>query len=118
MFRMYQYKIHIIWLTNIPLYTGAVCAVQSNPLPPHDCSPPGSSVHGVFQARILEYVVMPSSRGSSRTGYGLCISCCLLHWQMGSLPLNHQGSPKYGYNTICFSFHLLMSFWFCSTFWL
>ena len=31
-----------------------------------DCSPPGSSVHGIFLARILEWVAMPSSRGSSR----------------------------------------------------
>ena len=30
-----------------------------------DCSPPGSSVHGILQARILEGVAMPSSRGSS-----------------------------------------------------
>ena len=30
-----------------------------------DCSPPGSSVHGILLARILEWVVMPSSRGSS-----------------------------------------------------
>ena len=29
------------------------------------CSPPGSSAHGIFQARILEWVAMPSSRGSS-----------------------------------------------------
>ena len=28
---------------------------------PMDCSPPGSSVHGILQARILEWVVMPSS---------------------------------------------------------
>ena len=41
-------------------------------------SPPGSSVHGILQARILEWVAMPSSRGSSwprdRTGVS-CISC-------------------------------------------
>ena len=30
-----------------------------------DCSPPGSSVHGILQARILEWVAMPSSGGSS-----------------------------------------------------
>ena len=30
-----------------------------------DCSPPGSSVHGILQERILEWVAMPSSRGSS-----------------------------------------------------
>ena len=32
---------------------------------PMDCSPPGSSVHRILQARILEWVAMPSSRGSS-----------------------------------------------------
>ena len=33
---------------------------------PMDCSPPGSSVHGILQARILEWVAMPSSRRSSQ----------------------------------------------------
>ena len=33
---------------------------------PRDCSPPGSSVHGISQARILEWVVISSSRGSFR----------------------------------------------------
>ena len=32
---------------------------------PMDYSPPGFSVHGIFQARILEWVAMLSSRGSS-----------------------------------------------------
>ena len=32
---------------------------------PMDCSPPGSSVHEILQARILEWGAMPSSRGSS-----------------------------------------------------
>ena len=30
-----------------------------------DCNPPGSSVHGILQARILEWIATPSSRGSS-----------------------------------------------------
>ena len=34
---------------------------------PTDCSPPGSSVHRILQARILEWVVVPFSRGSSRS---------------------------------------------------
>ena len=38
-----------------------------------DCSPPGSSVHGILQARILEWVAMPSSRGSSRSRDQTCI---------------------------------------------
>ena len=33
---------------------------------PMDCGPPGSSVHGILQARILEWIIMPSSRGSSQ----------------------------------------------------
>ena len=33
---------------------------------PVDCSPPGSSVHGILQARIMKWVAMPSSRGSFR----------------------------------------------------
>jgi len=32
---------------------------------PMDCSPPGSSIHGIFQARVLEWVVISFSRGSS-----------------------------------------------------
>ena len=32
---------------------------------PMDCSPPGSSVHGILQARILEWAAMPSSRDLS-----------------------------------------------------
>ena len=50
---------------------------------PMDCSPPGSSVHGILQARRLEGVAMPSSRASSPTqGSNLCL-LCLLHWQAG-----------------------------------
>ena len=33
---------------------------------PMDCSPPGSSVHEILQAKILEWVAVPSSRGSSQ----------------------------------------------------
>ena len=35
---------------------------------PTDCSPPGSSVHGILQARILEWVAISFSRGSSDPG--------------------------------------------------
>ena len=41
---------------------------------PMDCSPPGSSVHAVLQARILEWVAMPSSRGSAQPRDQTCIS--------------------------------------------
>ena len=39
-----------------------------------DCSPPDSSVHGILQARILEWVAMPFSRGSSWAEDGTCIA--------------------------------------------
>ena len=35
---------------------------------PVDCSPPGSPVHRIFQARILEWVAISFSRGTSRSG--------------------------------------------------
>ena len=65
----------IIWVNNCTTNTGqygkpilgGVCLVtQSCPTlcDPMDCGPPGSSVHGILQARILERVAMPSSRGS------------------------------------------------------
>ena len=42
-----------------------------------DCSPPGSSVHGIFQARIVEWVAISFSRGSSPSRDWTCVSCVL-----------------------------------------
>ena len=49
--------------------TNVCLVVQSCPTlcDPMDCRLPGSSVHRILQARILEWVVMPSSRGSSQS---------------------------------------------------
>ena len=48
-----------------------LCAklLQSSPNlgPPMDCSPPGPSAHGILQARIQEWVAMPSSRHSYKS---------------------------------------------------
>ena len=56
-----------------------------------DCSPPGSSVHGILQARILEWVVMPSSRESSLPRDQTCISSIgrwvLYHWGTWKAPM-------------------------------
>ena len=55
-----------------------VCTcIQSCPTlwDPLDCSPPGSSVHRIFQARILEWVAISSYRGSSRSRNQTHISC-------------------------------------------
>ena len=42
---------------------------------PMDCGPPGSSVHGILQAKILEWGSIPFSRGSSRPRDGTWVSC-------------------------------------------
>jgi len=42
---------------------------------PMDCSPPGSSFHGILQARILEWVAIPFSRGSSQPKDLTQVSC-------------------------------------------
>ena len=42
---------------------------------PMHCSPPGSSVHGISQARILEWVAISFSRGSSKPRDGTQVSC-------------------------------------------
>ena len=101
---------------------------------PIDSSPPGSSVHGIPQARILEGIAIPFSRGSSQprnqtwvsciagrfctiwatrktqkilewvamlSSWGssrardwTCVSYIYLHWQAGSLPLAPPGKPQ------------------------
>ena len=59
-----------------------------------DCNRPGSSVHGILQARILEWVAMPSLLQGifPVQGWNLHL-LCLLHWQAGSLPLTPPGKP-------------------------
>ena len=59
---------------------------------PMDCSPLGSSVHGILQAGILEWVAIPYSRGSSQPRD----QTQSLALQAVSLPLSYQGSPYSG----------------------
>ena len=57
---------------------------------PMRCSPPGSSVHGILQARILEWVAIPFSRGSPNPG----VKPGSPALQADSLPSEPQGSLK------------------------
>ena len=59
---------------------------------PADWSPRGSSVHGILQARILEWVAISSSRGSSWPRDWTRVSRVFPHWQAGSLLLSPLGS--------------------------
>ena len=56
---------------------------------PMDCSPQGSSVHGISQARLLEWAAIHFCRGSSSPGDWPCVSCLA----GDPLPLSHLGSP-------------------------
>ena len=57
------------------------CLTLSDPM---DCSPPGSSVHGILQARVLEWVAISFSRGSSQPRDRTQVSCtvdrCFTVW--------------------------------------
>ena len=57
------------------------------------CSLPGSSVHGVFQARILEWIAVPSSRRSSQSGDGNCIFCVSCIGRQVLYQWHHLRSP-------------------------
>ena len=63
------------------------CSVMSDSLHPMVCRPPGSSIHGIFRARILEWVAIPDPgiEPMSPTSPAL---------QVDSLLLSHRGSPK------------------------
>ena len=58
---------------------------------PMDSNLPGSSLHGIFQARILEGVAFPSPRDLPNPGIEF-VSPAL---QADSLPLSHLGSKRY-----------------------
>ena len=66
--------------------------VQSYPTlcNPMNCSLPGSSVHGMFQARVLEWVAISFSRGSSWPGDS---NPGLPHCRQTLYRLSHKGSP-------------------------
>ena len=87
-------------LTGSVLWLPCVCAksLQSCPIlsDPMDRSPPGSSVHGILQARILEWATVPSSRGPSQCRDQTHISyfSCIGRWVL--YHLCHVGSPWEG----------------------
>ena len=55
---------------------------------PMDCSPPGSSIHGIFPVRLLEWVAISSPRESSQPSIQtrvFCLSCIGLMMSLGLL---------------------------------
>ena len=73
------------------------CPTLCNPM---DYSPPGSSVHAILQARILEWVAMPSSRQSSQTRdrtHSSCSSCIASRLVIAEPPGKHTHTHIYIY---------------------
>ena len=92
-------------------------------------NPPGSSVHGIFQAKIPEWLAISSSRGSSQPRDWTCVSCSscinrwiLYHWVTWEAPLktwhktnlpfwrislynNSLSFPFVFFNFLCILFH-------------
>ena len=69
------------------------CSVMFTLGDPMDCSLPGSSVHGISQQRMLEWVAMPSYGIFPTQGLKLHLPH-LLHWQTDSLPAKPWGKPQ------------------------
>ena len=75
-------KLKKAWNSSSPISNSTRSITQSclTLCSPVDCSPPGSSVHGIFQARILKWVAISFSRGSYPLRNQTCISC--IAWQI------------------------------------
>ena len=77
----------LLYISELMFYSSKSCPTPCDPM---DCSLPGSSVHGILQGRILEWVTMPSSRGSSQPR----VRTESPTLQVDSLPSEPQRKPK------------------------
>ena len=87
----YWSKPHTVYHTSQTFFqfssAAQLCLTLCGPL---DCNPPNSSVHGIFQARILEWVAIFLLQGIFLTQGS---NTCLQHWQVDSLPTEPSGKP-------------------------
>ena len=85
--------------------TLCLCVCAESLCSPMDCSPPGSSVHGILQARILEWIAMPSSRASSQprdSTHVSYISCIGRHFCIFSTTIAAWEAPYFVYSVFLF----------------
>ena len=80
------------------------CLTLCNPM---DCSLPGSSIHGIFQARILEWVAISFSRGAFRprdwTQVSHIVGRCFTVWATREAPMRKTHENPAAYNKHCLS---------------
>ena len=72
----------MVQLSHLCVLVAQLCPILRNPTA---CSPPGSSVHGISQARILEWIAISFSKGYPGPRS--------LNWRQSLYWLSHQGSP-------------------------
>jgi len=90
-----------LWPSHRECKNVCVCLfIQSNPI---DCSLPDSSVQGILQARILEWVAIPFSRGSSQPR----------DWTLSPWALCHQFCLSHPYLFLFLKFSLCLFMWLC-----
>ena len=104
------------WYLHLPSYPSEVAQSCPTPCNPMDCSLPGSSIHGIFQARILEWVAISFSRGSSqprdRSQVSCIVSRCFTVWATMQVTTQLPKSflfplPfEYIWKPICFTFKI------------
>ena len=85
------FMVHLCKRLQVLVHTCSNTSVMSDYLWPMDCSQPGASVHGILQERILEWVALPSSRGSSQHRNQTHISCIAGRF---FYPLSPLGNPQ------------------------
>ena len=94
--------------TCVCVLVAQLCPTLCNPV---DCSPPGPSVHEILQARILEWVAISFSRGSSQSRNQTHISCI----EADSLLSEPPGKPVH-LSVLLKYIYLFTYFWLCWAF--
>ena len=99
----------LLWLkiktAHLPAKSLQSCPTFCDPM---DCSPPDSSVHGILQTKILEWVVMLSPRVSSQPRDWTPVSCIAEGFFTTQLP----GKPNIAYEVLTFKIEILMFYLF------
>ena len=89
MLRVFEMK--TFWSKLLPRVDGLDWGIDESLKLKENCSLPGSSLHGIFQAKILQWVAIAAFRGSSWPRDWICTSCIgrqiLYHWATRESPI-------------------------------